>query len=1175
MKKLFYIVAFVLGFTTVNFGQNLNIIWDLYCNDGEPIGYQPSYSDLVEDCCWQRIDGKVVRIKPCPELVICQDSITYCVQTKRVHSGIENSKTRFNYSWDVNLITANGISVPVTLPAGTNWGTQMIRWRDAIIAALTAYNIPYCEVKRAWHGWKSPPNVHPALIDDYELCWNFGEAFGQYIDIAFCEQDVKYQIIKTEIISTTAPPRFAQAGDILITDAGDGCVTNEIICLDKGDEWPKCGSVCGSPMNDSNDAACDYQLRFVCEISPEVLDDDGAVITAAAIVTSDVNILYEICGSEISESAYTIDENDDQLAHTLGQGNYYGSCDDLNPLEVIPECPPEAKFDFVCIDYTYGILDNSLWAGSGNHLQNGDENGIDLIHEDGTVTSLPKLAAPYFTKFKTELEAELPDCKVVYVCANHTSPRGCNAGHVANLAQYPAYDSPTAPGDVQNNLGYPPTSELWATGWLIECGGCVSPIVKAVIRESNDATKVGAYKDIINHVKTEKFKSFTNCDGTFWKDCEDVDIPTPFGDCCAEPCGSGGSEIDLPTTLCQDECFDSAIRLTRGRPNPSAIVTYGPYTMPFSTFITTWNENEGKHYVTNQNGTGDGTGSVEAHWICPAKYGDVILFDGKDISALVISPNPYAEDLGCETRDALLVKQCEPFQVDFPTTDCTTGIAQWTSGKWSMWIGTPANDPTVTHCIIIDNGTPVCATITNDGNKASMITALTAAFINQGLGVAIMDLSPRGSQIEIQVGVPCGTSDVDFTIEGVVSDLQTKQGVFVKEECEDTEVLATKECNSDRMLELAELSYQKLCQIEKNTRPDPCDKTIIPDDETITGAYDCTISNERVDTVITYSCDNGNIIADKQPQDPVTEQSCINVPDVNEPSNSTTNPNLNPNWNVGYYTSACPMYGDFEMCYTMDYTRASTLSVVNVGPPGSFWGIFGTYNYNYQLNALDRDWKRPRHQNTWPTGWIDLTNTDECRVCIRRVGDTVTYLYDGVVVHTATLSSTAPVYLNITLYANGANVWSTGVHDLFDFTFCPLNGNRSATAEQAVLPSGSQRAAEPIQINRKSFKQITDKEAMDDFRNVLQLTEEEIAAIVDVMDITTDFTDTKPTISTELIDRILDDLRKPNANSTIRGKYKIYELKNFADFYRIAYSEDITEPKLVKTLMDWIKKLDK
>lgn len=112
--------------------------------------------------------------------------------------------------------------------------------------------------------------------------------------------------------------------------------------------------------------------------------------------------------------------------------------------------------------------------------------------------------------------------------------------------------------------------------------------------------------------------------------------------------------VGLPKEICEDECFESAIRLTTGRPNGNTIVTYGPYTLPFSEFAIVWEENEGSEYVTNQNGTGDGTGSNEAHWICPAKYGNVILFDGVPIeNPLTISPNEYASQLDYESREVL------------------------------------------------------------------------------------------------------------------------------------------------------------------------------------------------------------------------------------------------------------------------------------------------------------------------------------------------------------------------------------------------------------------------------------------------------------------------------------------------------------------------------------------
>ena len=267
-----------------------------------------------------------------------------------------------------------------------------------------------------------------------------------------------------------------------------------------------------------------------------------------AEVVGEVVLVYTICGSDISFVANTIEGN----LTTLTEGNYYGDCNSLEPIEVVPECPEDAVFECFEIVTSYGILDNSLWVGAGNHLSNADNNGIDLVHEDGSITSLPTLAAPYFNNFKTQLELALPDCKVVYVCANHSSPKGCNAGHVANLAQYPAYDAPTAPGDVQNNLANPPLSELWATGWLIECSSCESPIVRAEIRESNDAAIVGAYKDINVYSKSEKVYQSVNCDGFFYKDCEtEEDITIEYKPCCLEPCGSVAEmQIEMPIDSC-------------------------------------------------------------------------------------------------------------------------------------------------------------------------------------------------------------------------------------------------------------------------------------------------------------------------------------------------------------------------------------------------------------------------------------------------------------------------------------------------------------------------------------------------------------------------------------------------------------------------------------------------
>ena len=587
----------------------------------------------------------------------------------------------------------------------------------------------------------------------------------------------------------------------------------------------------------------------------------------------------------------------DSIDHVLTEGNFYGDCETLDPVEdPIPECPEGAVWNPVEVGGHYFIWDNSTYTltdGSQlNHLQNGNNYEFTVTHEDGSQTVIQQTADPYFNNLQVEIAAAM-GCEVLPVCANHTSPKGCNQNHIDNLDMYPAYDrvatvdvverlrpetihlngedvggttdrtlsvgdeirlgstgeiggksfdvlvviddiqnlddngrieldanpanSPnivirdnvvnnpyivltktfveagtttpcpincpvsmllsdvdsgnsqditeligvetgtpssvtlganlyenpngfnntTSPSgftyygvdpsiagnpddwvdeinesnnpetniainydsgftsgqyifgsagthsgtsgrgfnlgsfetikqepDPQNRSENPAQDELWATGWIVDCGDCNPKPVSVEVTNANNSDHIGATKDFIVYGKeTEILYRAITCGGVFYKDCEGNDVAAP--ECCPKPySGSGGQTVlDLPITQCVDPCFESAIRLTVGRPNGTAVVSYGPYELPFSEFIEVWETEEGKHYITNQNGTGDGTGSIEAHWICPAKYGDTILFDGAAIETLVLSSNPYAEELGCESSEVLATKECNSDQV--------------------------------------------------------------------------------------------------------------------------------------------------------------------------------------------------------------------------------------------------------------------------------------------------------------------------------------------------------------------------------------------------------------------------------------------------------------------------------------------------------------------------------
>lgn len=411
-----------------------------------------------------------------------------------------------------------------------------------------------------------------------------------------------------------------------------------------------------------------------CDISLAVEPDQDDVINA-----NNVLIFVETCGAKQTLNYFIAGEGGAlEPYEVIGE---VVDCDTYEPpAPEPPECPDGAVFEQVCIPAnSYGILDNSTWRDApGNHLQNGSAYEITLTHEDGSTTVLPVLADPYFTGFIKAMAEALPGCKVLPVCANHSSPKGCHPKHVANLAAYPAYDAPTYPADVQNTLTNPNRDELWATGWLIDCAGCESPIVRAEITASSNAAWVGANKDIKTYQgEKQVLNRAITCYGTFWKDCDDNDIPAPAAGCCAAPCNPGADallsliesmKIEKPGGIPGAD-YQSAFQYINGRPPASsawALVDLldpaNPVTIASGPNLNAFTDDlESKGYNEWSN--------IEQHYVCPCPPGAaeapgryVVTIDGEvsvKVQCIPLSEAPGAPaKVLVESLCALRVEEC-------------------------------------------------------------------------------------------------------------------------------------------------------------------------------------------------------------------------------------------------------------------------------------------------------------------------------------------------------------------------------------------------------------------------------------------------------------------------------------------------------------------------------------
>ncbi len=367
-----------------------------------------------------------------------------------------------------------------------------------------------------------------------------------------------------------------------------------------------------------------------CDISysgdPEIEDTTHA---------TDIIVQVKTCGADQTVTYWQLI---DGALVEYTQVGVIADCDSGAEPEIPPPpCPPDAVFGCVTVPGSnYSVADNSRWVFPGatqfNHLSNGKAMEIVAHLEDGTSVNLGVLSDPYYLGFRAALEAAMPDCLVKFVCANHTSPKGCRAVHVANLAAYPAYDAPTFPADPGNFLTNPDSQELWASGWLWECAGCVSPIVQFEIVNSSDPDYIGATKDLIVHtLPDETYYMAVTCDGIFWKDCDGNDIQPPVGAKCAVPC----APPNPLEALIGDSCCDVDGEGTSDEECVVEELSQGEHT-GFSVF-----GQDGapavKHSAFNADLTAAITAAIEGDCLFMLKHGDGATFIGDGNTSLPVA----------------------------------------------------------------------------------------------------------------------------------------------------------------------------------------------------------------------------------------------------------------------------------------------------------------------------------------------------------------------------------------------------------------------------------------------------------------------------------------------------------------------------------------------------------
>lgn len=559
-------------------------------------------------------------IVPCVEPEAPCEGTPETWKKKELYFGLENSKTRFNRAYKFEFTLNNGEVRTVDVPASTNWGTQMVAWGTAMEAIFPEA----CEVIRHWWEWREAnlPNTGAGAIPPSDM--NFPEAFGQFIQFTFCPTDVAFMPVGVNIIEQDGVELKSPIPMIVAIDESEVEYVTHCIACDPEcqEEPPKCAIPASDDFPVLPEPTCTVETLSVCEIQGEDASDPEVVIPAE-VITTDVFLQFTTCGAEVSTFAFVLDAEGNPTAHELTKGNYYGDCETLEAIsEPVPTCPEGADFKPVEIGGHYYIVDNSNWIGSPTaHIANGHNFEFTFTFDDGSTKVVQQTADPLYNNFIAEASVIL-GCAVIPVCANHTSPNGCNANHVANLANYPAYDAPTAPADVQNNLTNPDRDELWASGWLLDCGDCNPKPTRIEITNSSTAGYIGAYKEpiVYDKEKTLIYQAVT-CSGVYYKDCDGNDIPAPS--CCPEPYSApaDNSWWEQFKTKCDsnnipDANYEGGIEWSIGRPNTGAEwILWDNTSQPAVEYVSGSDFGE---FIENMEALGyTEWSSGESHYFCP------------------------------------------------------------------------------------------------------------------------------------------------------------------------------------------------------------------------------------------------------------------------------------------------------------------------------------------------------------------------------------------------------------------------------------------------------------------------------------------------------------------------------------------------------------------------------
>ena len=788
-----------------------------------PCTPQPPDFETVRECrddtIWTVVyaiaaDGTVTELQATDTGQECPQSQVECVKWSSVSVQLDNTGTNFAENNTIEFTNSDGSTTAIVDNGPyAGWSQQITDWAALLDAAYAGTYDPRCT--SGCGGLLPPPTDAPAQPG----------IVARYVNGTHCPTDLVIPV-GAEVVGSSNPSRIGRKLPLYVITTpekrGYRCVTCDggygPLKFEDGTDVPAadlpvCVFSCAETIPEPPLAACTFEtIGPLCDITfsadPDSPDD--------IVNSSDVYLSVQNCkGSQETVALELVDgvlEPYEQIGSLV-------DCDNLEPpMAEPPPCPAGAVFEQVELQKRGQILDNSNWVDAPlPHLQNGQNYEITFTLADGTTIPVQLGPDPYFNSFMSLVPAAL-GCTVRPVCANHTAST-CKPAHVAPLTEY--------------GLA-PAQSELWATGWFIECDmRCTSPIVRAEITAANDPAWVGAYRDDIGAYPgpvTTAFRAVT-CDGVFWKDCDGNDILAPASACCVSPPATA-AEPDCTHTECADDCANGSTYVN-GRPPAGQPWSWGPYSganiVEFEAAL------EAAGYNVLQFG--------EKHQICPpfGAFGEDP--DAELTNALLtfvppvepnIDPNyePTTEcavrTLGCndDRRDDLLSNIDDTLE-SLVSECCPTGGA----GEVTEYVRPEPADTEQSYglgAVMPDGGDGVKFDTSSANISPELVAAHDAiiACINSGAVAQVVITDQNGDTVELALDQVGGDGNPQYFYGGTVVDGDPAGGkmramtVTCKGgEAECTPALSTVGCNDDRRDDtLAELVGLLSTMVEQNAQ---------------------------------------------------------------------------------------------------------------------------------------------------------------------------------------------------------------------------------------------------------------------------------------------------------------------------------------------------------------------